>query len=219
MTIDKLNFFMTILPSRSPLSQPPKQLMAIRLSSGFSHLWRGVFHITLRTHKTQTYTTVRLEENENKQTRIWVGSSIKNEKFMTLLRSFLCICGLVRACIWVKFPQSHQELILPRWSIRPLSPQAQAPSLFCWLVSSVISGTLLPSSSSGLKLFVWVSRQNKRIHSLTPTPIETNATHRVTVWSLNCVQINDWIVSDKWQYLEPFKVCKRMDNIVLDYSC
>ena len=43
---------------RPPLSQPPKPLIAIRSSSGFSHLWLGVFHISLQTHKTQ-YTQPR----------------------------------------------------------------------------------------------------------------------------------------------------------------
>ena len=38
---------------RPPQSQPPKPLMAIRSSSGFSHFRSGVFHISLRTHKTQ----------------------------------------------------------------------------------------------------------------------------------------------------------------------
>ena len=37
---------------RSPLSQPPKLLMTIRSSSGFSYLRPGVFHISLRIHKT-----------------------------------------------------------------------------------------------------------------------------------------------------------------------
>ena len=36
-----------------PLSQPPKPLITIRSFSVFSHPRPGVFHISLRTHKTQ----------------------------------------------------------------------------------------------------------------------------------------------------------------------
>ena len=41
------------IAGRPPLSQPPKLLMAIRSSSGFSRLRPGVFQISFRTHKTQ----------------------------------------------------------------------------------------------------------------------------------------------------------------------
>ena len=157
---------------RSPLSQPPKPLIAIRSSSGFSDLRPGVFHISLRTHK-KRYGQPRA----------------RREKFVTLLCSFLYICGLARTCIRAKFPQSHQErwLILSRWPTRRLSPQALAHALFCRLPCSVdwfllfcsvlsCSGTFcLPSSSSDLtdnhvrKPFVWVSRQNRQRDPLTGT--------------------------------------------------
>ena len=42
-----------IPPAGPPLSQHPIPLMAIGSSGGFSHLQPGVFHISLRTHKTQ----------------------------------------------------------------------------------------------------------------------------------------------------------------------
>ena len=38
--------------TRSPLSQPPKPLMRIRSSRGFSHLRPRAFHIALQTHNT-----------------------------------------------------------------------------------------------------------------------------------------------------------------------
>ena len=57
-----------------------------------------------------------------------LAPSTRSEKFVTLLRSFLCICELSRACIRVKFPKSHSErrLILSRWPTRPLGPQVLA---------------------------------------------------------------------------------------------
>ena len=118
---------------RPPLSQPPKPLMAIRLSSDFSHLRPGVFHISLRTHKTQHSQPRGMEEKRtNKQTLTWVSSKTRREKFVTLLHSFLCICELSQVCILANFTQSHLgTLIHPLTLFNPASgstdPSSQLP--------------------------------------------------------------------------------------------
>ena len=65
---------------RPPLYQPPEPLMAIRSSSGFSHLWLGVFHFFFTDTQNTTYTTERGGE-KREQTRTWISS--KHEKFVT----------------------------------------------------------------------------------------------------------------------------------------
>ena len=62
-----------------PLSQPRKQLMAIGLSNGFSCLRLGVFHISLRTQKTQW-------EGGRKENKHGLGlsPSARSEMFVTL---------------------------------------------------------------------------------------------------------------------------------------
>ena len=124
-----------------------------------------------------------MEEKRTKKYGLGLAPSACRERFVTLLRSFLCICGLAQAYIRAKFSQSYKErwLMISRWPTRPLSPQTLAPALFrwlpcwlpcsvlfCWLVSSVLPGTFLPLSSRGLvgnlvcTPFVWVSRQNQQ---------------------------------------------------------
>ena len=182
---------LSILVTIHPLAGPHylnllNQLMAIRSSSGFSHLWPGVFHISLQTHETQ-HTQSRGGRKEQ-QTSTDFGS---------LLCGFLCICGLSRACIQMKFLHSYQEhwLILSHWSTWLLDPQILAPRLaatspwplpssnFCWMLSPVdclhaLAATspwpCLPSSSGLLgnlvyKPFVWVSCQNRQRDYLTGT--------------------------------------------------
>ena len=128
--------------------------MAIWLSSGFSHLRPGVFHISLQTHKTQ-YTQLRGWKKRTNNHRLWIAPSARREKFVTVLCSFLCICGLSRSCIRAKFPHSHQEcwLILSHWPTWPLGPQVLASSLavasspnFCWLLWDLAFPCLLPVS-------------------------------------------------------------------------
>ena len=100
----------------TPLSQPAKPVMAIRSSSGFSHLRPGVFHISLQKHKIQ-----HTQKRTNNYKLGWALSA-RGEKFVTLLHSFLCICGLLQVCIWAKFPHSYQEcwLILSHQPTQPL---------------------------------------------------------------------------------------------------
>ena len=143
--------------------------MANWSSSGFSHLRPGVFPIFYKPtkHNIHNWEDGRKEEQTNKQTRTCVSSKRKKgEVFDT------CV-----ACIWAKFPQSHQErwIILLRWPTWPLGSQVRAvafawslssptsvncpvllTALFCRLVSFTDclflfgSGTFLPSSSSGV---------------------------------------------------------------------
>ena len=64
------------------------QLMAIRSSSGFSHLQPGAFHIPLQTHKTQDTQPRGWKERKTKQARTWVSSKRKKEEvFNTFLLS------------------------------------------------------------------------------------------------------------------------------------
>ena len=174
----------------SPLSRPPKPFHGYLIVLWFlsSPAW-GISHCFTNTQET-TYTTERVEEKKNIQARTWVSSKCKKGGVLALFCSFLCICGLSRAFIWVKFPHNHQEhwLILSRWPTQPLGPQVLAPCLtaaflsllpsfdFCWQLSSVDSlGPCLPLSSSSLignfmqKPFVWVSCQNKQRNPLTGT--------------------------------------------------
>ena len=161
------------------------QLMVIRSSNGFSHLRPGAFLIALQTHQIQHTQPRGWKKRRTNKHGLGLVPSARREKFVTLLCSFLCICGLSQTCIRAKFPQSHQErgITLSRWPIHPLSPQAQAPALFfdCPLLSTAFFCSLplrpsLPSSSSVLvsnlarTLFVWVSRQNRQRDPLTGTP-------------------------------------------------
>ena len=142
---------------RSPQYQPPKPLIIIWSSSGFSHLQPGVFHISLRSHKTTTYTTERVERKENKQTRTWFSSKHKKSK---VCNTFLAFCELSRACIRAKFPQIHPRMLTcpltsAFWVHRPSTVLSFAvcpvlsTGLFCLLLL-FCSETFLPSSSSGL---------------------------------------------------------------------
>ena len=131
--------------------------MAIRSSSGFSHLrpWYFTFLYGRTKHNIHNWEGGR---KENKQHGLGLVPSARREKFVTLLRSFLCICGLARACIRVKFPQSHQQrwLILSRWPTRPLSLHALASgsllltALFSRLTYSVDWFLLFPASFCSL---------------------------------------------------------------------
>ena len=170
----------TIHPaSRSPLSQPPKPLMVIRSSCGFSHLRPGVFHISLQTHKTQHKQSRGWKKRRTNNHGLGFAPIARREKCVTLLRGFLCICGLLRAYIRAKFPHSlTHPLTLAKSASGSTCPSSRLSltvgfsrllwtALSCWLPCSVL-GPCLPSSSSGLvgdlahKPFVWVlSKQTK----------------------------------------------------------
>ena len=185
---------MTIHPLVSPpLSQPPEPLMAIRSSSGFSHLRPGIFHISLRTHN------IHNREGggkENKQTWTWVSSKRKKGE---VCNTFV----LLSVHLWASTSMYSNEipakppgtLTLSRWPTWPLGPQVLAvtctlllTSLFYWLPSSVLLSAFfcsvlwpcLPYLSSGLvgnlarKPFVCVSRQNRQRGLLSGTYSHTH---------------------------------------------
>ena len=87
----------------------------------------------------------------------------RREKFLTLLCSFLCICGLLRAFLRAKSSRSHQErwLILSRLATRP---EATAPALFTWLSS--VDCLLLFCSGPLPSLILFRSRRRSRTQAL-----------------------------------------------------
>ena len=102
------------------LSQPPKPLMAIRSSSGFSHLRPGYF-TCIRIHKTQ-HTQPRgwkKREQTNKH-GIGLAQCARRENFVTLFYHLVNY----RECVFERNSHSHHErrLILSHWPIRPLGP-------------------------------------------------------------------------------------------------
>ena len=198
-----MDYINSVTAGRSPLSQPPKSLMASWSSSGFSHLRPGVFHISLRTLKTQHTQPRRWKKRRTNNHR-------RREKFVTLLCSFLCISGLSRACSQAKFPQSHQERwLIPLTLANPASgstgPCSRLPptsvdcsllwydllsAFFCslWNLPSLVPLPVSWEISRASPLCEFHTKTDKGILwlALTPTPTETNATHRVTAG--NCLK-------------------------------
>ena len=129
--------------------------MAIKSSDDFFHLWTGVFHISLRTHKNNVHNREG-GRKENKQTQTWVSSKFKKRE---VCDTFPAFSELSRACIRAKFPQNHQEfwLILSRWPTQPLSPhilavtfldrQLPPTSVDCPVLSTGLCFQLLCSAS------------------------------------------------------------------------
>ena len=91
---------------RPPLSQ-------IRLSGGFSHLWPGPLHISLRTHKTQPR---GWKKRTNEQTQTWFSSKRKKGNSVTLF----CI-------LWANVSVYSSEI--------PTKVTSHAD--FCWLCPSL----------------------------------------------------------------------------------
>ena len=167
---------------RPPLSQPPKTLMTIRSSCGFSHFRPRVFLIFYG-HTKLTYTTERAEEKRTNKHGLGLAPSARRKKFVTLSGSFQCICGLARAWVRARFPQGHLErwLILSRSADCPVLPNSVlSTGFFCYALFCPALGPCLPSSSSGrmgdlvCKHFVWVSRQNRQRDPLIGTHTHTN---------------------------------------------
>ena len=68
------------------------QLMAIRLSSVFSHLWLGALHMFYKYATDITYIT-ESGRKKNKQAWTWVSPKRKKEEVFRTFLAFLCICG------------------------------------------------------------------------------------------------------------------------------
>ena len=136
---------------RPPLSQPSNYSWPSESSSGFSHLWPGVFHIFLPTHKTQLR---GWKKKKNKQSRVWVSSKRKKEE---VCDTFLVFCASVsqrERVLERNSPQNHEEcwLILSHWPIQPESTGSSCslsrPSAsldFCRLVCFVRFSWQTPS--------------------------------------------------------------------------
>ena len=63
------------------------QLMAIRSSRGFSHLWPGAFHVFYKRKKDTTYMN-ESGRKKNKQVRTWVSSKRKKGEVLALYCGF-----------------------------------------------------------------------------------------------------------------------------------
>ena len=113
--------------------------MAIRSSSGFSHLWPGVFHISLRTHKTQ-HTQLR-GWKKREQPGLWVHKSKQSPFSDRQLPPTSADCSLLVTALFSSF------------DLRPYLPS----SSFC------LVGDL------ACKSFMCVSRQNRQRNLLTGT--------------------------------------------------
>ena len=84
-----------------------KPLFDIRSSSGFSHLRPGLFHISLREHKTQHTQPRGWKEREQANTDLGLAPSARKEKFMTLL-CVAAFCGSMSYRESVFERNSHQ---------------------------------------------------------------------------------------------------------------
>ena len=168
--------------SRSPLSQLSKPLMAIRSSGGFSHLWPGVFHISLQTHNPQHTQLRGWKKRRTNNHGLGLAPSARREKSVTL--SLHSVLLWANASMYLsEIPTKSQRNAGSSshigqhgicWSTGPSS----CLSDFCWLpcsldwsvlstsldwllLCSADSETFLPLSSSGLvgnlrcKPFVW----------------------------------------------------------------
>ena len=177
-----------------PLSQPPKLLMAIRSSSGFSHLRLGVFHISLRTHNPQHAQMRGWKKRKTNNNGLGLAPSARREKSLKLSSHSVLLwanASVYSSEIPTK-PQRNADssshvgqpgLESPHPSSPLLSP-AKCPVLFCWLVCSVYFSWLTPSADWLILLTVgpFFPRplSDKEILWLAPTPTETNSTQRVT---------------------------------------
>ena len=183
----------------------PSDRLVVSLISG-----QG-YHISLRTRKTQ-HTLLR--GWKKREHGLGLAPSARRETFATLLRSFLCICGLSWECIRAKFPQIHRV----RWLIlsRP-NPASKSTGPR----SRLLSPTDCPVLSTSVQLWdvpslvLFRSRRRSRAQALCvgfapkqtkessgwplPTPTETNATHHVTAISgTTSLCANRWLIVNRF---------------------
>ena len=171
-----LNKWDNISAGRPLLSQHPKPLTTSRSSSGFSHLWPGVFHISLQTHNIHN----REDGRKEKKLGLRLAPSARREKFPTLsehsvllqvissvyffnrrLPSTSVDCSLLLTAFFCSLPSSvhcllFEDLAFPR--LIPFSWEISHASSFCGFRAKIDKGIL------------W--------RAFTPTPTETNAQHR-----------------------------------------
>ena len=135
---------------RSPLSQPPEQLMAIRSSNGFSHLQPGEFHIFFTNTQGTTYTTERVEEKRTNKHGLGLAPSARREKFVTLSKHSVllwAIASVYSSEIPTKSPGTLTHLLTlanpASGSTVPSLLSLLLAALFCRLPWSVLSSVLL----------------------------------------------------------------------------
>ena len=163
--------------------------MAIWLSSGFSHLQPGAFHMLYK-HTTDATYIIENGRKKNKQAQTWVNSKHKKGEVWALLCGFLCIYGYhERVSVWnshtvTRNADSSSRVGWPGFWVHRFQLLAwQLPFSDCHFFLTVANsfllftalGPCLSLSSSGLignlahKPFVWVSCQNRQRNPLTGT--------------------------------------------------
>ena len=180
----------------------PNYSWPLESSSGFSHLWPGVFHIPLPTHKIHNREVGR----KRKVNYHWLGlaPNARREKSVTLL-CILCFCGITWACTRAKLPlaTSNADLStrvgqpsicrstgfssrLSDWS--PLCSTLISWLTFSWRLSPADCPWDLPPlvlfqsrrRSRAQALCVGLAPRQTKGSSDRHPHTETNATHRVT---------------------------------------
>ena len=191
----------------------PKPLLAIRSGRlVFSLISDQGYFTFLYGHTKHNIHNREGGRKENKHWH-WLALSARRKKFVTLLCSSLCICRLLRAHIRAKFPQSHKRILTHLLTLANpgsqstsssscLSQPSASPDFFrlvCSLLWSLLSASLvwlfLCSPWDLPSLILFQSRGRSRMQALcvgfapkqtkvSSTPVEMNATHRVTMINL-----------------------------------
>ena len=177
--------------------------MAIQLSSGFSHLRSGAFHIVLQTHKIQH--TQQKKRRTNKH-GLGLAPSARREKFVTLLCGFLwstaseypsdiptqppgTLTHLLTLADLDSESTGPSSSLSGRLSLTVAFPRLLLTAFFCWLPWDLASLIFFRSRRKSRVQALCVGYAPKRTkgssdwHS--PTPTETNDTYRAT----NCFHI------------------------------
>ena len=160
--------------------------MAIRSSSGFSHLWPGVRQFSSWTHKTQH---IQLREwRKREQSQTWVSYKRKKgevcDAFVQLSVHLWTIVSMYSSEIPTK-PQGMltNPLMLVNMASGPTgSSSCLLSPVDCPILLTAL-GPCFPASSYGLvgdltcKPFVWVSCQNRQRDPLTGTHAHRSKCH------------------------------------------
>ena len=149
ITIYQLLFVCHYTTGRPHYLKQPNYSWPLESSSGFSHLWSGVFHIPLLIHKTQPR---GWKKRKNKH-RLGLASSARGGS----LSYFWCI-------LWANASVYSSENTRKATSNADLSPPAAPPGIwrstgpssrlpdFCWLVSPLPDWPVLSTGLSSARL-------------------------------------------------------------------
>ena len=191
--------FVTIYPLALPhYLNLLNRLMAIRSSSGYSHLRPGAFHIALQTYKTQ-YTQPRGWKNKRTNKHgLGLAPSARRRRFLTLSQHSVLLWALSSVYPSESSTQPPGTLTHPLTLNNPASgftgPCSSLCShhsltiaffwflltaLLCWLPWDLAFPRLLPVSWEISRASVGFApkqtEESSDWHSLTPIPTETNA--------------------------------------------